>query len=260
MIANKNPEKNTIKRNRKKKILYPVFIEASRYIVDDYWRNFFEQLAHNVLPMYFRIINNVIVYKNKKVFAEFMISRLENKLGLPDFDEEIEQLIDFFQKYGNTYSEDDLKRFKEYFSEKNNDFTWNKCSKALKFELLKLFMNKEKQEKNLDNEEFLSLKILLIQAFLNKELNNKDLELENKRIKLIKKLSWDEKTRKYTFLFSEDKDIEELEEVREKPKDIFLESWREFLNNILEPKKKRKTQKDSQLSSVLSCNSSTENT
>lgn len=242
MNTKKTTEKKLIKRNRKKKIIYPFFTEAGNYIEDEFWKSFFEKLAYNILPSFFKINNNFLSYNRKKISGEYNLNKLIDSLEEEVNKSEIYNLINFFQRYGNIYSDNDLIKIKECIANKKNsqEFIWNKCTRSLKLDLLNLFLEKERIEKDLNKEEFFYLKILILRAFYEKEITGKDLIIKERRIEKIKRLEWIEEERVYEFRFREEEIKKDKSKKEDTEKDIFFAKWKEFLNSILEKNNKEK--------------------
>lgn len=185
-----------IKKNKSnKKIIHDIFEKMKDFLVCDekeYWDDILSKCSRNMFPnKNFKFINNILFYKFdiKKYREKFFINE-------EDLENNVYSLIKFFKSKGirpvSDINEDFLNEKREV--KEIND--WKKI-KDLKHDKILNYIEKLKNEYNLNENEYTYLKSLLFFCSSGNILNNDNILVEKGNITQIKDLCWDVDKRRF---------------------------------------------------------------
>jgi hypothetical protein len=129
-------------KSRTNVISHQVFIDSQKHIIDEYWINFFTDLAYNKFPKGFKYIEGCLCYRKPgKIYK----TKIDN---YPDV--AAKQIIEFFHQYGDIYSPQEKISVE---SEERDDVTWKSLKAIEKKSYLNRYINKTSKKWNLNDDQ-----------------------------------------------------------------------------------------------------------
>lgn len=179
-------------KNGKNLVLYPIFLECSKYTSDEFWKNMFEHMSYGKCPSCIYISNNTIYSSNKKKSFSFIIPS-DKPVG-----EVFTELKDLLMKNTSLCSVADTKAKREKIRTKVNkdeitdETSWTEIRKKnLKEIFIIKFVIRMKSKHKLTWDVARELYSIIQIGFLTKTQTSKDVNFSSKRIQSIDGIEYD---------------------------------------------------------------------
>lgn len=185
-------ELNIFKNSKYGTLIYPVFIECSKYFTDEFWKNLFEEMSYGKCPKSFYISNNTIYASNKRKQFSYVISEDKSPETMAT---DIRNLL---LQHTNLCSLQDTKdRHDELLLRTENvvteETTWSSIRKKNIREIyLVRFVLRMKDKYNLSWDWTRHLYSIIQLGFIFKTQSSKDVIFKSKRIENINGIVYDE--------------------------------------------------------------------
>ena len=250
-------EKTTVyvkgKKRPVKKVIYQIFEDCSHVTNDKFWISVFQECARGKFPRGFSYKNNLLTYRkgNKTVRIEITEPHAYIKT------------MDFFKEMGGIMSKTDRLKIqkeeeKKYLEQlSKNPKTWKDIKiEKIKEALIYEYVTSLSEEKDYTKHEKMELYTTINKGFMLKYFTGDNIVIENRKIKKIKGLTYNSKTRKYDI----DKELMNtkskkringlgIEKHKKKQKVSFMDNWVKYIDKLENNKSKSKTSKSSSKSS-----------
>jgi hypothetical protein len=179
-------------KNGKNLVLYPIFLECSKYTSDEFWKNMFEHMSYGKCPSCIYISNNTIYSSNKKKSFSFIIP---SDKGANDV---FSELKDILMKNTSLCSAADTKAKREKILSKVNkdeitdETSWTEIRKKnLKEIFIIKFVIRMKSRHKISWDVARELYSIIQIGLLTKTQTSKDVKFSSKRIQSIDGIEFD---------------------------------------------------------------------
>jgi hypothetical protein len=225
-------QKPKVKRTKKSKDdTYQIFQDLSEMVSDVHWKAFFTKLAIGKFPHGYSYRNQTIFFRKRT-----KIEKIEVQDSSYDT---LNRLMNFFQNYGGfTSSDDNINIFEYLVSQSENYQQWKDIrSKKTKQFFIQQYVEEISEKKNLNAFQKRCLSDTIHMGFLLRIIDSTDIDFEDRKIKLIKTLFWNEEKNEYE-LKGEAKPMRiSRKTINEKGmKNSFSAHWNRFLTHITKDK------------------------
>ena len=212
-------------------LIYPIFLECSKYTTDIFWKYIFEDLAYGKCPYGTYITKNFLCcnYKGKEFSYKIDTSKDSNLLF-----EEIYDLL--YNKLGLLSDKDKLQKRQHFENSQKESHTiqtenWNSIKKkSIKTTMIENYVINMKNKYNLTFYQSNKLLSLIVIGIIFKTITNDDIKYQDGEILSINGFSFENKR---VIL---DKDIYNYEDISIPEvvinKKIMNENWNKYLQNL----------------------------
>jgi len=211
-------------------IIYPIFLESSKFTTDIFWENIFIDLSYGKTPygsyisknfLCCNYINKEFSYKIERKCPELLYkevySLLLNKLGILSQKEKIKKRIDFNK------IEQELKESRKKWI--------NIRKKNIKDLLIEKYVIEKKRMYNLSIEQSKKLLSLITNAIIFKNIKSSDIDYYNDQIHNIKNINFENKKIILSKKFNEiNQNL--LPEIIIEDKKLMKDNWDKYIKNI----------------------------
>lgn len=166
-------------KSRTNVINNPIFIDSQKFLNDDYWINFFNDLAYNRFPKGFKYSEGCLCFRKPGKIYKIKVEQ--------DPDAVAKQVIDFFHQYGDIYSPQEKVSVE---SEERSDVTWKSLKNIEKKAYLNRYINKMIKKWNLKNEEAQQFSNTINNGVSDGSIKSKRIILQNKEIGSIEDIEY----------------------------------------------------------------------
>jgi hypothetical protein len=217
--------KRTKKVKEQESSIFTFLAELSK---DKSWKHLLTNAAKGKFPSGFTYNGSCLMYKKKSKTDKLDLLKADAKT--------LNDVMDFFTRYGGYVNPEDQINIFEYISSNVEDYTcWSQIrGKKKKDYFLSRYIRDLTKEYQLNKQEMLQLHDLLFIGCSVKSIDQCNIELEDMKIKHINNLIWNESTR----TFSIDGVPKIKKSTRKKvgldrvPKDSYLYSWYKFISKL----------------------------
>lgn len=203
-------------------VAYPILLECSKFFIDEFWKNLFEEMSCGKCPKSFYISNNTIYSSNKRKYFSYIIPK-DRPASLVS--QEIKELL-----VTNTSlcSIQDTQQRQDHLIQKfeNNitdETTWSSIRKKNIRELFIVkYVIRMKELYNLNWENTRHLYTIIQLAFIFKTQSSKDVVFKNQRIESINGIVYNENKGHFTNKFARNEISKDREDLSDNMGDTYL--------------------------------------
>jgi len=217
---------NKVKRTKKaKEQESSVFTFLAELTKDKSWKHILTNAAKSKFPSGFSFNGSSLLYKKKSKSDKLDIVKADATT--------LQQVMDFFTKYGGYVNPDEHIPIFEYLaSNVENYSSWSQIrGKKKKDYFLSRYIDSLTKEYQLSKSEAMNLHDLIYIGCAIKSIDNPNIEFENTKIIHINNLIWNSKTR--TFSIDGTPKIKKVSRKKsgsdKVPKDSYMYSWYKFI-------------------------------
>ena len=217
-------------KSRSTALINPVFMKIRRYIDDDYWKSFLEELAINKFPKGFSFKDGYLIYRKPG-------KTYKTKL---DDDREIagKQTIEFFHEYASKYSPDE----KKIVVEEDYEITWKGLKNLEKYVYIEDYIKRMKSKWKLNQEEFAYFSNEITNGINNGSIKSNRIILKGKGIKKIEDVEFDRDTREFEIKLTSRRT--NTKSKASKRVDPLVKQWIKYLKKIQSHRNIKKNKKN----------------
>lgn len=192
-MSKTSEKKESMFKNGKNNVLYPILLECIQYTTDEFWKNLFEDLSYGKCPKSIYISNNTIYSSNKRKVFSYIIP-MDGTKHAKDVFTEIREL---FINNTSICSHIDITKRKEKLKQKTEDEITDKTSwsdvrkKNLREIFIVKYVSRMQKKYKLTWTSARHLYSLIQLGFINKTQTSKDVNFSNKRIESIDGIEYD---------------------------------------------------------------------
>lgn len=169
-------------KSRTNVINNPIFIESQKFITDDYWINFFTDLAHNKLPKGFKYSEGCLCFRKPGKIYKIKLDQNPELAA--------KQIVDFFHQYADIYSPQEKNSIE---SEEREDVTWKSLKNIEKKAYLNRYINRMIKKWNLKTEEAQNFSNVINNGVSDGSIKSKRIIIKNKEIDSIDDIQYKDK-------------------------------------------------------------------
>jgi hypothetical protein len=167
---------------------------------DEFWIEKFNKASLNKFPPFFSYSDGILYNKREKKEYSLDLTQIEPE----DLNNSI---IEFFHKYGNIYSNDDINNVKnntesessddEEEEEEDKEEVWTEFSKKNQMNMIYYYVDKISKKMKLSNNESEQMKQLILLNISNKIFNKSNIIVKDSKIVEFTELFWDKTNREF---------------------------------------------------------------